>query len=138
MKCLGSPAKELLASHPATPYNSIRKRIKSVSIKYLKHRCEKKPRISSKTCSQLKINCMVYIFSARCLRPISRQKKRDERRSDEIDPANSSFEFFETREVSYEKFFDTSSYNDDNFRLGDLPLWVVGGERCWRKKNEEL
>merc|ERR1719295_597681 len=61
----GSPAKELLASHPATPYNSIRKRIKSVSIKYLKHR----------------------------------QKKRDERRTDEIDPANSSFEFFETREV---------------------------------------
>ena len=30
-----------------------------------------------------------------------RQKKRDERRTDEIDPAaNSSFEFYETREVS--------------------------------------
>ena len=38
---LGSPAKELLTSQPATPYNSIRKRIKSVSIKYLKHRWRK-------------------------------------------------------------------------------------------------
>jgi len=40
----GSPAKESSTSsiHPATPYNSIRKRIKSVSIKYLKHRQKKK------------------------------------------------------------------------------------------------
>eukprot|EP00092_Neocalanus_flemingeri_P006642 GFUD01007166.1.p1 GENE.GFUD01007166.1~~GFUD01007166.1.p1 ORF type:complete len:727 (+),score=169.88 GFUD01007166.1:715-2895(+) len=40
----GSPAKESTGSsiHPATPYNSIRKRIKSVSIKYLKHRQKKK------------------------------------------------------------------------------------------------
>jgi hypothetical protein len=40
----GSPAKESSTGsiHPATPYNSIRKRIKSVSIKYLKHRQKKK------------------------------------------------------------------------------------------------
>ena len=38
IKCSGSPSKDLQTSHPATPYNSIRKRIKSVSIKYLKHR----------------------------------------------------------------------------------------------------
>ena len=40
----GSPAKESSTSsiHPATPYNSIRKRIKSVSVKYLKHRQKKK------------------------------------------------------------------------------------------------
>ena len=61
----GSPAKDHPVVHPATPYNSIRKRIKSVSIKYLKHR----------------------------------QKKKEERRLGEEPEANTSFEFFETREV---------------------------------------
>ena len=39
----GSPAKEggSCILHPTTPYNSIRKRIKSVSIKYLKNRQKK-------------------------------------------------------------------------------------------------
>ena len=61
----GSPAKDHLVVHPATPYNSIRKRIKSVSIKYLKHR----------------------------------QKKKEERRLGDEPETNTSFEFFETREV---------------------------------------
>lgn len=39
----GSPSKETYSgTNPATPYNSIRKRIKSVSIKYLKNRQRKK------------------------------------------------------------------------------------------------
>ena len=39
----GSPSKESYSgTNPATPYNSIRKRIKSVSIKYLKNRQRKK------------------------------------------------------------------------------------------------
>merc|ERR550532_3454695 len=38
-----SPSKEsFTGTNPATPYNSIRKRIKSVSIKYLKNRQKKK------------------------------------------------------------------------------------------------
>jgi len=61
----GSPAKESTASsiHPATPYNSIRKRIKSVSIKYLKHRQKKKGEKSNKASFEDSANTSFEFFN---------------------------------------------------------------------------
>jgi len=61
----GSPAKESSASsiHPATPYNSIRKRIKSVSIKYLKHRQKKKGEKVNKTSFEDSANTSFEFFN---------------------------------------------------------------------------
>jgi len=62
----GSPAKESSAGsiHPATPYNSIRKRIKSVSIKYLKHRQKKKGEKTQKGSFEDSANTSFEFFNA--------------------------------------------------------------------------
>jgi len=61
----GSPAKESTAAsiHPATPYNSIRKRIKSVSIKYLKHRQKKKGEKANKPSFEDSANTSFEFFN---------------------------------------------------------------------------
>ena len=66
----GSPAKESSTSsiHPATPYNSIRKRIKSVSVKYLKHRQKKKGEKEIKSSIEDSVNTATRIseISEKC------------------------------------------------------------------------
>ena len=61
---------------------------------------------------------------------VLRQKKRDERRPDDMDPANSSFEFFETREVGL-------TFSELKILNSELFCNPSGGETSPRWRRQE-